>query len=340
MGLDNKSPVAAVYHARGFAMRTDRRRFLTRLTFSSVLTIASAPTSSVFAQIAGEDPSTDTDRDDTRADGAQARPGGSQGFRGVRPGEERVIEGVDVCWCPPGRFLMGSPSTELDRRSDESQVEVTLTKGFWTAKHEVTQKQWIELIGSFPGQRPSAQFGEGDDVPVYWVTFDDAEMFCAAVTHKAHRSNALPTGWEFRLPTEAQWEYACRATTVTAFSVGGSLAKHQANFGEGPPERGAPAPGRARPVGSYPANAWGLQDMHGNVWEWCRDWYHAQLPGGTDADLYEPKGVTNRDGTTSRVRRGGAWIESAPFCRSACRLRFEPHRRSDHIGFRVVGVER
>jgi sulfatase modifying factor 1 len=301
-------------------MRTDRRRFLTRLTCASVLAVAGAPMSRARAQV--------------------VRPAGSEGFRGGSPGEERVIERISVCWCPPGRFMMGSPPTERERRSDESQVEVTLTRGFWMGKHEITQKQWSQLMGAFPDKPPSAQFGEGDDVPVYWVSFDDAEAFCAALTRNAHRSNALPTGWEFRLPTEAQWEYACRAGTVTAFSVGDSLAKHHANFGDGPPVRRAPAPGRARPAGSYSANPWGLHDMHGNVWEWCRDWYHAQLPGGTDVDLYEPKGVINRDGTTSRVRRGGAWIESAPFCRSACRLRFEPHRRSDHIGFRIVAVER
>jgi formylglycine-generating enzyme required for sulfatase activity len=93
-------------------------------------------------------------------------------------------------------------------------------------------------------------------------------------------------------------------------------------------------------VGSYPANPWGIHDMHGNVWEWCRDWYHAQLPGGTDPDMSGVKGVPNRDGTYSRVRRGGAWIEPEWACRSACRLRYEPHRRSDHIGFRVFVVER
>jgi formylglycine-generating enzyme required for sulfatase activity len=294
-------------------MQTDRRQFLTRLTrltCASALTIAGAPISKALAQ----------------------------SVQGTRPGEERVLEGIRFCWCPPGRFLMGSPPTERERRDDESQVEVTLTKGFWTAKYEVTQKQWTQLIGPFPDKPPSAQFGEGDDVPVYWVSYEDAEAFCAALTRNAHRSNALPIDWVFRLPTEAQWEYVCRAGTVTAFSVGDSLSKDQANFGDGPPVRRAPAPGRARPVGSYAANPWGLHDMHGNVWEWCRDWFHRPRPGGTDPDLYEPKGMTNPDGTTSRVRRGGAWIETEPFCRSACRLPFEPHRRSDHIGFRVVAI--
>ena len=97
--------------------------------------------------------------------------------------------------------------------------------------------------------------------------------------------------------------------------------------------------GRAAHVGSYPANRWGIYDMHGNIFEWCRDWYHSRLPGGTDPDLYDVRGVPNRDGTYSRVRRGGAWIEEGYVCRSAFRLRFEPPRSSDHIGFRVVAVQ-
>ena len=98
--------------------------------------------------------------------------------------------------------------------------------------------------------------------------------------------------------------------------------------------------GGAQPVGRYRANPWGLCDMHGNVWEWCRDFYHAELPGGTDPDVSGVPGVQNRDGSYSRVRRGGAWIESASLCRSACRLRYEPYRGSDHIGFRVIVEER
>ena len=100
---------------------------------------------------------------------------------------------------------------------------------------------------------------------------------------------------------------------------------------------GPPSPGRATPVGAFRANAWGLHDMHGNIFEWCRDWYHATLPGGVDPDV-QVKGAPNRDGSYSRVRRGGAWNDEAHWCRSALRLRYEPERRSDHIGFRVVLV--
>lgn len=110
---------------------------------------------------------------------------------------------------------------------------------------------------------------------------------------------------------------------------------------QGKPYNGAdegPSPKRAARVGSYPANSWGMHDLHGNVFEWCRDWYHAKLPGGNDPDLYLLKGSKNRDGTYSRVRRGGAWTDDGWTCRSACRIRFEAERRSDHIGFRIVAV--
>jgi sulfatase modifying factor 1 len=261
-------------------------------------------------------------------------------FRGTRAGEERTVAGVRLCWCPPGRFMMGSPPDELERRADEAQVEVRLSKGFWTAKHEATQGQWKQLVGDFPNKPPSAEFGLGDDVPMYWVNFHEAEQFCAKLTEEARRAGELPMEWAFSLPTDAQWEYACRAGTVTAFSFGNVLGHHQANFSEPRPDRRAPATGKAHPVGSYPANPWGIHDMHGNVWEWCRDYYHRVRPGGTDPDLSKVPGMVNRDGTSSLVRRGGAWIEPAWACRSACRLPYEPPRRSDHIGFRVFVVER
>jgi sulfatase modifying factor 1 len=261
-------------------------------------------------------------------------------FRGAKPGEQREVEGTRLCWCPPGRFVMGSPAGERGRRADEAQVEVTLSKGFWTGKWEVTQGQWKQLMGKFPDRPPSPEFGEGDTVPVYWINFDEAERYCAELSRKGHRSGTLPETWEFRLPTEAQWEYACRAGTSSATIFGDSLARHQANFAPEATDHSVGVIGASRNAGSYPANPWGIHDMHGNVWEWCRDYYHPRLPGGTDPDLYEMKGTPNRDGTYSRVRRGGAWIEPEWACRSACRLRYESHRRSDHIGFRVVAVER
>jgi len=235
---------------------------------------------------------------------------------------------------------MGSPRDEPERRPDEAQVEVTLTKGFWMGKYEVTQGQWKRVVGKLPGELTAAG-GEGDDLPVYNVNYREAEAFCLTLTELGRESGDLPKGWEFRLPTEAQWEYACRAGTKAATSFGDTLSSKQANF-QGRPYNGAeagPSLKRATRVGSYPANAWGLHDMHGNVVEWCRDWYHAKLPGGKDPDLSSVRGTMNRDGTFSRVRRGSAWTDDGWASRSAFRQRFEPERRYDHIGFRVIAGE-
>ncbi|MDP3069392.1 MAG: formylglycine-generating enzyme family protein [Opitutaceae bacterium] len=265
--------------------------------------------------------------------GAAAAPPDS--FAGAQAGAARTVAGIALRWCPPGKFLMGSPPSEPGRRADEAQVEVVLTRGFWLGQFEITQGQWRR----FAPIRGELITGRGDDFPVYWVSFHDAEKYCHWLTRDARARGELPAGWEFRVPTEAQWEYACRAGTTTAFAFGDRLTTRQANFGR--PYRGAPAgfpEGSATAVGSYPPNAWGLHDLHGNEFEWCRDWYHARLPGGTDPDLSERKGEPNRDGSYSRVRRGGAWMDAAEFCRSALRLRYEPERNADHIGLRVAVV--
>ena len=235
---------------------------------------------------------------------------------------------------------MGSPPSEPERRPGEVQVEVTLTKGFWMAKFETTQGQWGRVIGQLPGEL-TLELPDGDDYPVGNVNFAEAEGFCQKLTELGHQTGELPKNWEFRLPTEAQWEYACRAGTTTATAFGDKLSSRQANF-KGKPYNGAepgPSLGRAAKVGSYPPNGWGLHDMHGNIYEWCRDWYHQKLPGGADPDLSSVKRAMNRNGTFSRVRRGGAWCDDGWPCRSACRLRFEPERRYDHIGFRLVLVQ-
>jgi formylglycine-generating enzyme required for sulfatase activity len=264
---------------------------------------------------------------------------GHDAFAGSHAGEARDVCGIKLHWCPPGRFVMGSPRGEPERRPYEDQVTVTLTKGFWIGKYEITQGQWRRIVGDFPGKLTA---GEGDGFPVYDINFAEAEQFCQKLTRKAHIDGDLPADWEVRLPTEAQWEYACRAGTTTATSFGDKLSSKQANF-EGKPYNGAeagPSLKRAAPVGSYPANPWGLHDMHGNVFEWCRDWHQAKLPGGVDPDLYSARATAlpGQNGSISRVRRGGCWADEGWPCRSAFRLRFEPERRSDHIGFRVVAV--
>ncbi len=254
-----------------------------------------------------------------------------------RPAGERcVVGGLELSWCPPGRYRMGSGAEEKSRRSGEGPVDVTLSRGFWIGRFEVTQAQWRRIMGEVTRE---LRAGKGDTMPVYWVSFVAAEEFCRRLTAAAGAE--LPPGWEFRLPTEAQWEYACRAGTTTAYAWGEVLAREQANFGR--PFRGAPPDfpdGSATPVGAYPPNAWGIHDMHGNQWEWCRDYFHAQILGGVDPDRRDEKGSRNRDGSYSRVRRGGGWPEEAGFCRSASRLPFEPDRSSNHIGFRVVLVPR
>lgn len=261
-------------------------------------------------------------------------------FAGAAAGQGREVAGVQFCWCPSGAFQMGSPPQEPDRRPDENQVMVTLTRGFWTGKYEVTQGQWRRVMGAFPGARDA---GAGDAFPVYSVNFTEAETFCARVTRLARKAGELPGDWEVRLPTEAQWEYACRAGTTTATAFGARLGSKQANF-RGRAYNGAeagPVLGRTAPVGSYQPNRWGLYDMHGNVFEWCRDRSTDRLPGGVDPDLYssETSALVAPDSTASRIRRGGCWADDGWACRSAARIRFEPERRSEHIGFRVVVVQ-
>lgn len=265
-----------------------------------------------------------------------------ESFVGSKAGDEREVAGVKLCWCPPGKFIMGSPPGEPERRPGEDQVEVTLSKGFWMAKYETTQGQWKRVVGKLPGEL-TAELPEGDDYPVGNVNFAEAEAFCAKLTELGRQSDGLPPGWECRLPTEAHWEYACRAGTTTATAFGDGIGSKQANVQGKPYNGGEPGPtlGRAAKVGSYPPNAWGLHDMHGNTCEWCRDWYHAKLPGGVDPDLYSAKATAqkNRTGDYSRSRRGSCWADDGWPCRSAFRQRFEPERRYDHIGFRVVVVQ-
>lgn len=238
---------------------------------------------------------------------------------------------------------MGSPRHEVERRPDEDQVHVTLTQGFWMAKYEATQGDWKRVMEKLPGEL-TAELPEGDNYPVGNVNFAEVEAYCRKLTELAHASKQLPIDWEFRLPTEAQWEYACRAGTITATSFSESLSSISANFKGNPYLGGARGPqlGRAAPVGSYPPNGWGLHDMHGNTYEWCRDWYHARLPGGVDPDLRDAESSATRSeqGDISRSRRGGCWCDDGWACRSAFRLRFEPQRRYDHIGFRIVAVRR
>ena len=262
-------------------------------------------------------------------------------YDGVRAGDSRIVAGIELAWCPAGSFLMGSPDDEPERRADERQVKVTLTRGFWMAKYETTQGDFKRVMGALPGDL-TAELPEGDRNPVGNVNFAEAEAYAASLTQRAHDAGELPVDWEFRLPTEAQWEYAARAGTTTATAFGSSLTSNQANFAGrsyNTAEQG-PSLGHAVAVGRYPPNTWGVFDMHGNTYEWCRDWYRQALPGGINPDLHDAidAATPNPDGSLSRVRRGGGWGDDGWACRSASRLRFEPDRRYDHIGFRVAVV--
>jgi formylglycine-generating enzyme len=212
-------------------------------------------------------------------------------------------------WIPPGTFLMGSPSTELWRKEHETQHEVVLTRGFFMGRYEVTQAEYQTLMTNNPSTF------KGTNLPVESITWIQATNYCARLTERERLAGRLPEGWEYRLPTEAQWEYACRAGTTTATAYGSSLSSMQANFDGSYPYNGGsvgPYLGKTAPVGSYAPNAWGLFDMHGNVWEFCSDWYG---PYPT-TQVQDPQGPVKGG---SRVIRGGSWGNLGDGCRSSAR---------------------
>lgn len=230
--------------------------------------------------------------------------------------------GINLVLIPKGKFLMGSPETEEKRVKDEIQHEVTISQNFYMGSTEVTQAQWNKVIGINPSSF------KGDELPVYQIRPYEAVWFCKRLSEMPEEKKA---GRKYRLPTEAEWEYACRAGTITPFNFGSQLNGRQANC-DGTRPYGTDTKGpnleKTSPVGTYPANAWGLYDMHGNVWEWCSDWY-GEYPSGSVTD---PSGPARG---WQRVYRGGDWRVDAVNCRSADRG-CDPSIRSRLIGFRVV----
>jgi uncharacterized protein (TIGR02996 family) len=264
---------------------------------------------------------------------------------GVRPVVPEVVNsiGMRLALIPPGRFRMGSPSGENERGGDEEAHEVGLTRPFYLGVFPVTQGQWLRVRGDNPSYfcatgegREEVEGLDTGDFPVEQVSWEDAQAFLAKLTARPEEKEA---GWTYRLPSEAEWEYACRggASSSTPFCFGRSLASAQANFDGAYPYGGAekgPSLGRTCPAGSYRPNAWGLFDLHGNVWDWCSDWYAKDYYGKSPAQ--DPLGPSSG---SFRVVRGGSWGDAGGRdCRAASRSGSAPSSRDYYLGFRVAAV--
>ena len=236
---------------------------------------------------------------------------------------------LDMLWVPAGTFTMGSPTTEAGREaSKEQEHNVSLTKGFYLGKYEVTQAQYEAVMGTNPSEFNATGNGNRPVETINWV---DAVAFCTQLTAQEQAAGRLPAGWAYVLPTESQWEYACRAGTTSAYSWGASIASSNANYNwDGGANDGNDFK-QTRDVGQYAANPWGFFDMHGNVWEWTANWYQAAYPTGNP--VIDPIGPAT--GST-RVYRGGSENNAGPVLRSARREDDPPSTRNHHIGFRVV----
>jgi formylglycine-generating enzyme required for sulfatase activity len=260
------------------------------------------------------------------------------------------IEGM--VWISAGTFTMGSPTTEANRSDNETQHSVTLTQGFYMGKYQVTQAQYQAVMGSNPSGVKGRVPPETNTAnrPVEMVSWYDALVFCNKLSMQeglspAYRINGStdPAAWGtvptssnstwnavtivagsdgYRLPTEAQWEYACRAGTATAYNTGETISDNTGWYSSN-------SGSRTHTVGEKPANAWGLYDMHGNVYEWCWDWYGTYASGAQT----DPTGAVSG---SYRVIRGGSWYYGGQYLRSAYRNYYYPDGRSGFIGFRLV----
>ncbi len=228
-----------------------------------------------------------------------------------------------LVWIPAGEFTMGSSLDEEGRDRDEGPpTKVTLSHGFWMGKYEVTQADYQALMGTNPSD------ARGDPSrPVEKVSWYEALEYCAQLTRRAQAAGQLPKEYAYRLPTEAEWEYACRAGTTTRFSHGEDKGYLRLGDYAWFTRNGAST---THAVGTKKPNAWGLYDMHGNVWEWCLDRWADLLPGGQVTNF-----VASTEGPL-RVARGGSWLYEGKACRSANRDDYGPSNRCSDIGFRIV----
>lgn len=307
-------------------------------------------------------------------------------YAGQRAGQMRDDNALKMPlrWCPPGDFVMGSPKNEPGRDDDETQHKVRLTRGFWLGETEVTQGQWKALMGetlrdqarkmlddpqlyrmggkdvtmrqasnAVEGKEiESVSAAEAPNVPVYYVSWDEAMEFCRKLTEKERAAKRLPRDAIYSLPTESQWEYACRARTTTATYAGdmvvlgknnapvlNDIAWYGGNSSVGYGGRGwsinfpeQAFPGKVagpRRVGQKQANPWQLRDMLGNLYEWVEDWsgYYPQR------DVMDPRGPASG---VKKIFRGGAWKHLATMSRAARRFEDMPTIRLNYIGFRVA----
>ena len=246
---------------------------------------------------------------------------------------------------PAGEFVMGSPAEEPERQDSEGPQHRVCLEGFLMGQTPISQAQWQAVARLVPpvGQRwqrelplnPSYFSGrpDSDQRPVEQVSWQDAIEFCRRLSEL--------TGDFYTLPSEAQWEYACRAGTSTPFAFGATITPDLANYDARYSYANGPK-GEYRqqttPVGLFPANAWGLQDMHGNVWEWCLDHWHGSYAGapGDGSAWWDGSGQQGEDKNTRRLLRGGSWGSDPRNCRSACRILVQPDAANDNVGFRVV----
>ena len=252
------------------------------------------------------------------------------GSSGTNAGDRKVItvKGVSYAfrWCPAGKFTMGSPESEFgnDYPTLEKQHQVTLTKGFWMLETQVTQEMWESVTGKNP-----SNFKDSKKLPVEMVSWND----CQDYIKKLNALKAAPAGYRFSLPTEAQWEYACRAGKTTGLNNGKNLTSEEGtcpNLSEvGWYDKNSDS--KTHEVGLKKPNAWGLCDMHGNVWEWCLDWW-APYPDGS---VTAPTGPTT---ASDRVLRGGSWGYNAGWCRSAFRYGSDPSFQSSFYSLRLALV--
>ncbi len=247
---------------------------------------------------------------------------------GVRPCVPEVVNSVGMRFVliPAGTFWMGSPEDEADRSEDEVRHEVTLTRAFWLGVHPVTQGQYEAVVGKNPsyfskkgGGKAKVKKTDTSSFPVEQVSWEDAAEFCERLSALAEEKREIRV---YRLPGEAEWEYSCRGGLASKpFHFGDALDKTFANFHDSGLQR-------TTAVGSYPPNAFGLHDMHGNVWEWCADWY-GDYPAGAVTD------PTGPEEGACRVIRGGSWSYDSQDCRSAYRDGDGPADRVFDLGFRV-----